>query len=531
MVKKGLLLFRTVRHLKLRQIIYQVYYRLKPRKNLAWYKAKSTNHPTFKALRFTTTYQLTGMVGINNTFTFLNLEKDFAGTIDWDCQEYGKLWNYNLQYFNYLHQPDVSAKLKQQWLREIGTWLNTAKLKLEQYPVALRAINTIRFLSTQPLSDLDIIDDLHGQLAYLSDNLEFHLLGNHLLEDAFALLMGGSFFNNTEWTQTSKAILYKELNEQILNDGGHFELSPMYHQIILFRVLELIDWYGKIENYDAEFLTFVKLKATDMLRWLQLISFKNGDIPHFNDSSDGITFTSTELFAFADKLNIKPNGRLNLDGSGYRKYASAKYECVVDVGEVGPSYQPGHSHSDMLSFVLYSHGMPVIVDTGTSTYQIGHRRTYERSTNAHNTVEVPGQNQSEVWGGFRVGRRAEIKITNDTETALSAEHNGYQKKNSANLQRNFIFAGDVIKIIDVITGTGANELSLKALFHFHSNCKVEIQNENKVIVNNIATIEFTGESKLELDEYELANGYNKYLTATCLTVEFKNQLQTEITLL
>ena len=27
---------------------------------------------------------------------------------------------------------------------------------------------------------------------------------------------------------------------KILEDGGHFELSPMYHQIMLFRVLDCI---------------------------------------------------------------------------------------------------------------------------------------------------------------------------------------------------------------------------------------------------------------------------------------------------
>ncbi|MCO5949303.1 heparinase II/III domain-containing protein [Mucilaginibacter flavidus] len=529
MVKKSLLLFRTVRHLKLKQIIYQFYYRLKPRKNLASYKPNSVIGLTFNALRFTTAYELTGLAGANCSFTFLNLKKDFAGTINWDYQGYGKLWNYNLQYFNYLHQTDITVELKQQWLHDIGSWLNIGKLKLEPYPVALRAINTIRFLSTEKLSDPLIIEDLYGQLNYLNDNLEFHLLGNHLLENAFALFMGSSVFNNSTWAETSKRILYAELNEQILNDGGHFELSPMYHQIILFRVLELIDWYSKVEDYDCDFLKFVTSKAAEMLKWLELITFSNGDIPHFNDSADGIAFTSAELFAFARQLNIKPNETLQLNGSGYRKYVSPKYECVVDAGDVGPSYQPGHSHSDMLSFVLYSKGIPIIVDTGTSTYQIGTKRTYERSTNAHNTVELSGCNQSEVWGGFRVGRRAEIEITKDTETALTAGHNGYRKKNVANHERNFIFAGDVVSIIDVITG--ADELSLKALFHFYPNCKVEIQNPNKVFVNNIATIEFTGKNKLELQEYELANGYNKYLTATCLTVEFKKQLQTEITLL
>lgn len=527
MVTKSLLLFRTVRHLKLKQVIYQLYYRLKPRKNLSWYKAKFPGPPTFNFLNFTTTFQLKH-VGEGPMFNFLNLEHDFGDEINWDYQDYGKLWNYNLQYFNYLHQPDISSKLKVYWLHDIGLWLNTGKLKLEQYPVALRAMNTIRFLSREEIVDPVITADLFAQVVYLEDNLEYHLLGNHLLEDAFALFMAGAFFNNDSWCQKSKAILHNELNEQILNDGGHFELSPMYHQIILFRVLELIDWYNKLKDFDGHFLAFLKSKAENMLGWLRHITFKNGDIPNFNDSSDGIAFSTAELFAFAGLLNIKANDGLLLDGSGYRQISAAKYECVIDVGPVGPSYQPGHAHSDMLSFVLYSLSGPLIVDTGTSTYQIGERRTFERSTGAHNTVVISGQNQSEIWGGFRVGRRAKLDILIDEPGRLMASHNGYERKFGNTHKREFTFDNKNFSIIDIIQGE--SQYPTKALFHFHPDCKIELKND-KAIITDIATIEFAFAENAELLDYEFANGYNRYLPAKCLVLDFKKELRTTVTFL
>ncbi|WP_224746599.1 alginate lyase family protein [Mucilaginibacter rigui] len=383
-------------------------------------------------------------------------------------------------------------------------------------------MNTVRFISTENITNSVIIDELYAQFAYLNRNLEYHLLGNHLLEDAFALFMGGHIFNMPDWKQKAKNILYRELKEQILNDGGHFELSPMYHQIILFRVLELVDWYSNTDGHDIEFLTFAKTKARDMLGWLQIITFNNGDIPHFNDSAAGITFTSQQLFGLAQKLGVNPNKQLKLAASGYRKYGFDNYECVVDVGAVGPSYQPGHGHSDALSFVLYSKGLPIVVDAGTSTYQIGEKRNYERSTNAHNTVEVEDTNQSEVWGGFRVGRRAQVTITADVTHSLTALHNGYQKKFAAIHQRTFIFAEDLIQIEDTIS---EEKLVCKALFHFHSNCNVIIQGNDKVLIDNIATIAFTNAIKLDIQKYELANGYNKYLSAVCLVVFFNKELK------
>src|SRR5690606_1726695 len=131
--------------------------------------------------------------------------------------------------------------------------LDNGKLLLEPYPVSLRSINVIRLCCFHEVTDSSILKNLHGELDFLSKRLEYHLLGNHLLENVFALMMGGVFFSNDTWVLKAKGILKEQLNEQILNDGGHFELSPMYHQIILFRLLELIDWYSKVDNKDSNF--------------------------------------------------------------------------------------------------------------------------------------------------------------------------------------------------------------------------------------------------------------------------------------
>src|SRR5690606_25573724 len=123
---------------------------------------------------------------------------------------------------------------------------------------------------------------------FLSKRPEYHLLGNHLLENAFALIMGGAFFSNRDWILLGKQILTTELNEQIQSDGAHFELSPMYHQIIFFRLLELVDWYSNFEGKEQYYLEYLIFKSSLMRSWLAQLTFSNGDIPHFNDSADGI---------------------------------------------------------------------------------------------------------------------------------------------------------------------------------------------------------------------------------------------------
>ena len=81
---------------------------------------------------------------------------------------------------------------------------------------------------------------------------------------------------------------------------------------------------------------------------------------------------------------------------------------LADVGLPCPRELPAHAHADSLGCVAYVDGAPLLVDTGTSGYAPGPARDRERSTAAHNTVELDGTDSTEVWGAFRAGRRARV---------------------------------------------------------------------------------------------------------------------------
>ena len=82
------------------------------------------------------------------------------------------------------------------------------------------------------------------QVRWLAQRLEWHLLGNHLFANAKALVFAGLLFDGAEadrWLTKGLSIVHRELPEQVLPDGGNFELSPMYHSIILEDLLDLIN--------------------------------------------------------------------------------------------------------------------------------------------------------------------------------------------------------------------------------------------------------------------------------------------------
>ncbi len=504
-------LFNTVKYLKSKQIQYRLYYFTRKRLRTALRKnhifSKNANTQTLKLKK---SIHILDTYFQNQQFIFLNLDKKFENSIDWNYSKYGKLWTYNLTYFDYLSQEDGVKKLF--LIESFIDNIKSIKDGLEPFPISLRGINWIKYLSFQKIKNQKINNSLYAQYYILLDNLEYHLLGNHLLENGFSLLFGGYYFQDEVLYKKAKEILEQELEEQILEDGAHFELSPMYHQIMLFRLLDCINLLQNNSWKENYLLKFLLSKASIMLGWLEAISYKNGDIPLLNDSTHKIAPTTTQLFEYAQRLNVNKKSQ-KLKESGYRKISKNNYECVVDVGEIGASYIPGHAHADTFNFELYIKNRPFIVDMGLSTYETNDRRTIERSTSSHNTVEVNGQNQSQVWGAFRVGNRAKIVSLKENESFIEATHDGY-KKSGIFHTRKWIFEDTQIIIED--------NLNIKtksiAKFHFHpSISKKEIL--EKIIFKNKNFI---------INKYKYSPEFNIHIEAYVLEMTFEKKLEIKI---
>ncbi|WP_426790108.1 heparinase II/III domain-containing protein [Sphingobacterium sp. WOUb80] len=515
--------FDTIRHLKLSQLFWQLRYKIRAKQFL---KNKYFNnlYDEFESLSFVNTEILykKNLLIEPLIFKFLNLEKKFVEKINWNFSEYGKLWNYNLEYFDYLHQQDISIEERIKLINDFYNYSLLNKRTLEPYPVSLRSINIIKFSIRDGILDKRILNFVYQELSFLDKNYEFQILGNHLLENAFALSLGGAFFKREDWLNKGIRILYKELKEQILEDGAHFELSPMYHQIILFRVLELIDWYQNYGDKDANFLSFFRDIASKMRSWAGNIQFANGDIPLFNDSAKGIAYDIVTLNDYANILGIESKN-LPLGQSGYRSFLNSNYEIKIDLAQIGASYQPGHAHADALSFILYSQELPLIVEQGTSTYQIGKRRNLERSTEAHNTIVLNGRDQSEVWGGFRVGKRAKTTIHYEGQNGYTGSHNGYKNLGIIHT-RSFIFEEAKIQITDTLSQNG----NAKAYVHLHPDRRLSKINDKRFIIDDMVTIDFDGAETIVSDNYEYADSYNQYRPAIRFVISFERELSTTI---
>lgn len=524
---KIILLLNTVKYLKPIQVYYRLYY-------FFWNRAFNIE-ASEKPVPVTSSIKWENKLNTsfcylqkNKSFTFLNITHHFSGQIDWNYAEYGKLWTYSLNYFDFLNQDGMSKEIG---IELINHYIKNDKILKdgkEPYPISLRGINWVKFLSKNTIKNPEINKTLYNHYRTLYKNLEYHLLGNHLLENAFSLLFGAYYFQEEKLYVKSKKLLISELNEQILNDGAHYELSPMYHQILFCRLLDCINLINLNPSWKNDnLISFLEEKASKMNSWLRNITYSNGEIPMVNDATYSIAPQSNELFSYAKKIGIIDQQTPLLD-SGYRKIRTNKYEIFIDVGNVGPDYQPGHAHSDTFNFELVSNGKPVFVDKGISTYEKNVTRQKERETDSHNTVKIRSKDQTQVWGGFRVAKRAKITHLIEKPNFIEASHDGYFSDDYKHT-RSFLWGEKYLILSDKINRSTSN--NAKAFFHLHSSVTKPLVDGNTVLLESLGvSIGFESASTISIEEYQLSAGFNITNLAYKIVVLFDKKLKTKISL-
>lgn len=416
-------------------------------------------------------------------FCFLN-ETHCLSEVGWDNPTLAKLWRYNLHYFDDLnasgaeHRTVWHRALLQRWIQENRLTKGTP---WEPYPTSLRIVNWIKWALNGHEPPTEFVHSLAIQARWLSKRVESHLLGNHLFANAKALVFGGAFFEGDEadvWFRQGMGILARQIPEQILADGGHFEGSTMYHALAFEDILDLLNLtnaYPAVFSSRRQFVTKWKDLAAGMARWLAAVCHPDGEIAFFNDAAIGIAPAPTSLFQYARLLGISPDtiaesGVTWLQDSGYVRAQHGEGVLIADVAKIGPDYLPAHAHADTLSFEFSVGGQRVLVNTGTSRYGVGPTRDRQRATAAHNTLEIDGQNSSEVWAGFRVARRAypfdvRVKIESRS-TAIEAAHDGYRRLVGRPVhRRRWVMTENVLTVEDIVEGSGDHVIRM--CFHFH----------------------------------------------------------------
>lgn len=467
----------------------------------------------------------------NGRFLFLNQEEDLGPEIDWQAPGLSHLWQYNLHYFDYLNQPDLDYDAG---LALIASWINQHPPKAtavgwEPYPISLRLINWIKFLTPgRETIPQYVIESLLLQTLNLRRQIEYHLGGNHLWANGKALWYAGTFLGEDSLADLGKKIVVAEMEEQFLPDGGHFELSPMYHALLTDDLLDLVNLCQNVPGNDNnKKLMAVKEAAAQALGWLGAIVDDRGQIPLLNDAAYGITPPYRELLSYAHLLGVAPDfenipeikiglwsGR-NL--SGYLSIGHGPFRVLWDTAPLGPDHLLGHAHCDMLSVLLDFRGESILTDTGVSQYAASEQRLYERGTAAHNTVVLDGLEQADIWKAFRVGRRGYPKDFVIEGERMRCSHTGFEIwRPGLGHERMLTLLDNGFELTDSVKGPGHHHY--QAFFHFAPEVQIEALAGGVFRINQQLLLKSWGaEAKLATSKY--SPEFGRLLTRPCLILQ------------
>jgi uncharacterized heparinase superfamily protein len=426
-VRKGRLYWHTLRHLKPGQVWWQLRYRL-PKPRVPADAPPPAERTRLRAEAWVPPAARANSLHAGWQFELLRERADWNEAVrEPNAREL--LWQYRFHDFEDLvaagaqvdrvdggHEAGESGRraLHADWIaRWIAAFPPLAPAAWDPYPVSMRVGNWVRWALAGGALDDAARASMARQLRHLQQRLEFHLRANHLLENAKALYLGGSFLAGAEadrWRARGRVLLREQVAEQVLADGGHCERSPMYHALMLGA---LQDCASCARAYGDEALAeelAPTLAAMD--RWLRAMTHPDGGIAFFQDACHGVALQPADLHARSAALCEMDDspfpGALHFKASGFVRLQRDDALLLLDAGAPGPAWQPGHAHAGALSIEFSLGAQRVLVNTGTSCYGSSPERLRQRGTLAHNTVCLAGRDSSEVWSGFRVARRARI---------------------------------------------------------------------------------------------------------------------------
>ena len=453
------LVWNTVRYLKPVQLVFQVLNKFKKKERAYFEKAPAETRVVRIAIpeldcdgllerRFKTEWMAKGKVCLLNQVVDLNYAPGYTKSLK------PLIYN-NVYYFEY----GVALASQYQRTQDVAWW-EMFKKCYKDYLAAkadVKSAYTMALHIPNVLIALELFGDkvdaafrekvyceLYSQYLYLHKHQEKHLLANHYFEDLKALIIASYLFRDDKKLDCYLKAFKKQCDEQILADGVHYELSLMYHKLIMEDLMRIGMLAKQTDFPECKWIIPLIQKMTDACYSLEK---GIGRTPLFNDAGDNVAKTCEQLCLAADNyFGIKPVLKDAFEDSGYYKLYDGNKALVFDAGKIGVDYQPAHGHCDCLSFELSVNEKPLFVNSGTYEYQ-GELRKCFRKTCAHNTMEINGHEQSQCWGGFRVGKRISKVFGKLRDGIVEGSFRNYRGEEH---RRTITLKGGVLEVTDTI---------------------------------------------------------------------------------
>jgi uncharacterized heparinase superfamily protein len=460
----------------------------------------------------------------------------------WQHADAARLWRFHLHYWDWAWglaaAPDRLAA-RALFARLWRSWQASAEFgrgdAWHPFPVALRAWSWCgqhRDLVAGSDIEPDFLAELASHAGFLRRHLEYDVAGNHLIKGLKALIGLAVFYADERLLRLTVRRLARQLARQILADGGHYERAPAYHCQVLTDLVDVADLLRAAGRAPVGEIT----EAVDIMRrWLGAVLTPDDQVPMLNDGYPVDRELLTVLRPGPDPVT-PASPVLVLPATGLVRAIAGGWHLLADVGPPCPPSLPAHAHADTFGCLVHVDGLPLLVDTGTSTYEPGEVRRYERSTAAHSTVQVDRADSTEVWGVFRAGRRARVRgmaaYADPSGVTCEAVHDGYRRlRGSPVHRRRWSLTSHGLRVDDMVVGRGRHEIVIRWQLQVGSAVQLTGDTAHVTAPAGAFSVLFaaTGPALLAVETRPVAVGFGSTADAPVLTCRIEGVLPVHAT--
>lgn len=330
--------------------------------------------------------------------------------------------------------------------------------------------------------------------------------GNHLLFEAQQVLYAGTFFPEYKdasiWRKSGVDVLVCEAQKQVYDDGGQFELDPLYHMAtieIFCKALLMADVNGARNEFPQEFLDTIE----NMIVFYYNISYPDYTNPCFSDAKRRgkdrklVNYRIwTKLFPENEQIRyfategkegkMPQNLSMGFSTSGFFTFRNGwKDDATVMVLKAGPAGE-WHNQPDNGTFELWFNGTNLFPDTGFYVYagdaNIMKLRNWFRQTMVHKTLTLDNKNLETQVSTTKLWKP-------DVKTPMLVTEN--QNYKDLKHRRSVFFVGQkYFVIVDEAVGSAKGKVGL----HYQMNAgKVDINPKEFIL-----TSDYGGKSNAKL---------------------------------
>lgn len=517
---------------------------------------------------------------LNNTFLFddpwameaTHIPFTFEDKIDWNINPFGdNEFTFMLSRHDFvLKLAQVGEYLKQeQYLYKsrdlIFDFIKNAKCEKNNYNTSWRSLDSgirvknwikayfiLNKFNILTKNEKDIFfKNIKIHIDYLSKiDTPFTQMSNWGIIGDSGLFCSSLFLNKKQHVLLSQQRLLNELENQIDNDGFHWEQSPMYHVEVLISLLDVIDFSNKYTfNLDSKIVEISRLMSYSIIKsqkpnYHQIIQGDSDD----TDVRDIITkaalllndktlkyFSYKEITYPFDEIQIKKFGELEtkkpifkscaLEESG-NYYIRSGWDIKTDslIHFTCGSLGSGHGHSNLLHFDFSYKNKDILVDSGRYTYTDCKERYLLKSTAYHNSLIIDDIDYFKIkdsWSYKTKGSYIKGKfIEKGPFTFVNGYNTSYLSINNCLVERKILSLNKgLFLVFDVIT-TKTNH-KIKRYFHFDNEGNINIENNIVKFNNNNFTthVYFEEDSLIKSQKTLYSKHYNKIEEKESINVE------------